>query len=144
MEEMKRGRGRPTIDTGAAGMYSTSRRHTLNSMYMYEGVHLISVAATEIPDSHLLWQEDPRSCTAKGKNGILEQLGRMIVQDGFAEEDCIYVANLSIRALKAGATSREIEKAIRSARMLWKEYLKHPQNQILRMSVLDQLLELCD
>ena len=48
MEEVKRKRGRPRIDAGIVGLYSGSRRQVLNKTYMYEGMHLLKVAATEI------------------------------------------------------------------------------------------------
>ena len=112
MEQEKRGRGRPKIDAHITEVGAPSRRQAINAMYMYEGVHLLSVAATDIPDSHLLYQSDDATMTVKSKNGILEQLGRMVVQDHFSEEDCVYIANLAIAALKNGKTSREVEKAI--------------------------------
>src|SRR5699024_6014005 len=69
---------------------------------MYEAVDLISVAATEIPDSDLLWCSDASTQTAGGKQGILEQLGRRLIQDKFSPDDCITIANYAIQALKAG------------------------------------------
>ena len=47
MEQEKRGRGRPKIFTGPLDEYAPSRRQAMNSMYMYEGIEFISVAATE-------------------------------------------------------------------------------------------------
>ena len=79
MEQDKRGRGRPKIDTHITEAYASSRRQAVNAVYMYEGVDLISVAATEIPDSDLLWCSDASTQTAGGKQGILEQLGRMLI-----------------------------------------------------------------
>ena len=51
MEEKKRGRGRPRLDTRNTEAYAPSRRQAVNSMYMFEAVQLISEAAAEIPDS---------------------------------------------------------------------------------------------
>ena len=51
MEQEKRGRGRPKIDTHITEYGAPSRRQAINAMYMFEGVHLLSVAATDIPDS---------------------------------------------------------------------------------------------
>ena len=48
MEQEKRGRGRPKIDTHITEYGAPSRRQAINAMYMFEGVHLLSVAATEI------------------------------------------------------------------------------------------------
>ena len=47
-EEVGRKRGRPKLDAHITEEYAPSRRQALNKMYMYEGVHLLSVAATEI------------------------------------------------------------------------------------------------
>lgn len=142
MEQEKRGRGRPRIDTHITEIGAPSRRQAINAMYMFEGVHLLSVAATDIPDSHILYQSDDATMTAKSKNGILEQLGRMVVQDHFSEEDCIYIANLAIAALKNGKTSREIEKAIRTVRMTNKKVLADPDNEKLRRLAIEAANEL--
>ena len=131
MEEEKRGRGRPKLDTHLTEFSAPSRRQAINAMYMFEGVHLLSVAATDIPDTDLLWHSDDATQTAKSKNGILEQLGRMRVQDHYKAEDCVYIANLAIAALKNGKTSREIEKAIRNVRMTNKQAEADPDNEWL-------------
>ena len=47
MEQEKRGRGRPKIDTHITEYGAPSRRQAINAMYMFEGVHLLSVAATD-------------------------------------------------------------------------------------------------
>ena len=95
--KVRRGRGRPKLDAHITEEYAPSRRQALNKMYMYEGVHLLSVAATEIPNSEVLWQADRTAVTLKSRDGILEQLGRMAVQDKLGRTDCVYLANLAIR-----------------------------------------------
>ena len=142
MEEEKRGRGRPKLDTHLTEFGAPSRRQAINAMYMYEGVHLLSVAATDIPDSDLLWHSDDATQTATSKNGVLEQLGRMRVQDRYKAEDCVYIANLAIAALKNGKTSREIEKAIRSVRMTNKKAEADPDNEWLHKQALKAANEL--
>jgi len=72
----------------------------------------------------------------------LEQLGRMVVQDHFSEDDCIYIANLAIIALKNGKTSREIEKAIRAIRLPLKEYYKDTDDETLKYRVGTAIMEL--
>lgn len=144
MDEEKRGRGRPKIDTGFLDQYASSRRQAMNAMYMHEGIHIISVAATDIPDNHLLWYSDDKARIARGKNGILEQLGRLVVQDHFPEEDCVYIANLAIAALKSGFKSREIEKAIRMVRMTNKKAAAEPEDETLQYYAIDALRELKD
>ncbi len=142
MEQEKRGRGRPKIDTSITEYGAPSRRQAINAMYMFEGVHLLSVAATDIPDSDLLWHSDDATQTAKGKNGILEQLGRMLEQDHYNEEDCVYIANLAIAALKNGKTSREIEKAIRNVRTANKRSAADPDSEWLHKKAVEAANEL--
>ena len=131
MEQEKRRRGRPKIFTGPLDEYAPSRRQAMNAMYMYEGVEFISVAATEIPDSHLIWVKDDVARTSSGRQGIVEQIGRMVVQDRFGRDDCIYVATLAAAAVKAGYSTREVEKAIRKIRMTNKALNKNPKNKLL-------------
>ena len=109
---------------------------------MYEGVELISVAATEIPDASLLWRSDASTRTAGGKQGILEQLGRMLIQDKFSQDDCITIASFAIQALKAGHTSRKIEKAIRKVRLTNKKASADPENEALNHAAVNALDEL--
>lgn len=128
MEEKKRSRGRPRLDTRNTEAYAPSRRQAVNSMYMFEAVQLISEAATEIPNGNLLWYSDEATWTIKSKDGILEQIGRMLVQDHHEPSHCVYITNLAIAALKSGCTCREIEKAIRKIRMTLKESNQIPNN----------------
>ena len=139
MEQDKRGRGRPKIDTHITEAYASSRRQAVNAVYMYEGVELISVA---IPDSDLLWCSDASTQTAGGKQGILEQLGRMLIQDKFSQDDCITIASFAIQALKAGHTSREIEKAIRKVRLTNKKASADSENEALNHAAVNALDEL--
>lgn len=125
MEEKKRGRGRPRLDVPDS---RCSRRQAVNSMYTNKAVQLILEAATEIPDGKLLWYSDEATWTIKSKDGILEQIGRMLVQDHHEPSHCVYIAHLSIAALKNGCTCREIEKAIRKIRMAFKESTKRPDS----------------
>ena len=125
MEEIKRGRGRPRLDVPNS---RRSRRHDVNTMYINKAAQLISEAATEITDGKLLWYSDDATWTIKSKDGILEQIGRMLIQDKVSQNHCIFIANLSISALKNGCTCREIEKAIRKLRMAFKESTKAPDN----------------
>ena len=125
MEEKKRGRGRPRLNVPNG---RCSRRHAVNSMYVNKAAQLILEAATEIPNGNLLWYSDETTWTIKSKDGILEQIGRMLVQDKVSQNHCIFITNLSIVALKNGCTCREIEKAIRKIRMAFKESSKAPDN----------------
>jgi hypothetical protein len=100
-------------------------------MYMYEGVHLLSVAATEIQNSEVLWREDRTAVTLKSRDGILEQLGRMAVQDKLGHTDCVYLANLAIAAVQNGYTTRKVEVALREIRMAAKSSMKNPDSEAL-------------
>jgi len=129
MEEKKRGRGRPRLDVPNSRY---SRRQAVNSMYTDKASQLISEAATEIPDGKLLWYSDTTTWTIKCKNGILEQIGRMLVPDCQEQSHCVYITNLAISALKNGCTCREIEKAIRKIRLTSKESNNRPDSTYLR------------
>ena len=130
-EEVRRKRGRPKLDARITEEYAPSRRQALNKMYMYEGVHLLSAAATEIQNSEVLWQEDRTAVTVKSRDGILEQLGRMMVQDKLAYTDCAYLANLAIAAIQNGYTTREVEVTLRQVRMAAKSSMKNPDDETL-------------
>lgn len=132
MGDEKRGRGRPKIDASIASSLASSRRAQLNTKYMFDGVFLLSKAGNRIQDSDLLWHSDDATYTAGGRQGILEQIGRMLEQDHIAEEDCIYVASLSAQAVKAGHTTREVEKAIRAIRKTTRELVADPENAACR------------
>ena len=71
------------------------------------------------------------ACTSSGRQGIVEQIGRMVVQDRFGRDDCIYVATLAAAAVKCGYSTREVEKAIRKIRMTNKALNKNPKNKLL-------------
>ena len=129
MEEKKRGRGRPRLDVPNG---RCSRRQAVNSMYVNKAAQLILEAATEIPDKSLLGYSDETTWTIKSKDGILEQIGRMLVQDQYEQSHCVYITNLAISALKNGCTCREIEKAIRKIRLTSKESNNRPDSTYLR------------
>lgn len=129
--EVRRGRGRPKLDAHITEEYAPSRRQALNKMYMYEGVHLLSATATEIQNGEVLWREDRTAVTVKSRDGILEQLGRMMVQDKLAYTDCAYLANLAIAAIQFGNTTREVETVLRKIRMAAKSSMKNPDNEAL-------------
>ena len=129
--EVRRRRGRPKLDAHITEEYAPSRRQALNKMYMYEGVHLLSATATEIQNGEVLWREDRTAVTVKSRDGILEQLGRMMVQDKLAYTDCAYLANLAIAAIQFGNTTREVETVLRKIRMAAKSSMKNPDDEAL-------------
>ncbi len=125
----KRKRGRPAIQIGATAYLDGTRRTQINAKYMFEAINLISEVASDIPDNDLLWYSDDSTQRADGKHGILEQIGRMWLQDNYSAQGCITVANLAIGALKNGCTSRQIENAIRKIRTKTKQAEKNPDDR---------------
>lgn len=101
-----------------------------------------SEAASEIPDRSMLWYSDDVTQTATGKHGILEQIGRMWLQDQMSYDSCVFIANLSIGALKAGYTSREIQYAIRRIRNAANLVEKNPDNDWFYQSEVEAVREL--
>lgn len=128
----KRKRGRPPINISKTISLDGTRRTLVNAQYMFEAISIIKEAASKIPDNHLLWYSDDLTQTANGKHGILEQIGRMYLQDGYDADSCIIAANCSVSALKAGYTSREIERAIRALRTATRKLETDPKNKRLR------------
>lgn len=131
MEETKKGRGRPRFDAHITEQYYTSRRQAVNKTYMQEGAYLLKVAATEIPGGEVLYSVDRKAMTMKSRDGILEQLGRMVLQDHLSHDDCVYLANLAIAAVKEGYTTREVEIALRKIRMAAKSSIANPESKML-------------
>ncbi|MCD8380892.1 MAG: hypothetical protein LUC95_11395 [Lachnospiraceae bacterium] len=132
MENEKRKRGRPRIDADFIGDLAPSHRAQVNMKYMYDGVVFLSDYSGEIPGHNLIWKEDPATCSASGKQGVAEQLGRMLEQDHLLLGDCIYFANEAAGALEAGHTSREVEKALRAARLAMKKYMADQEDEEAR------------
>lgn len=89
-------------------------------------------------DSHFSWL----TMFYTGKHGVLEQIGRMYLQDQMSYDSCVFIANLSISALKAGCTSREIEYAIRKIRNAARLVEKNPDNDWFYQSEVKAVLEL--
>ncbi len=101
-ENLKRCRGRPKIDTGFLTGNYDSRRATVNKKYMYDATLLLDIIGDEIPDSKLLYNIDCPINEVVHKDGILEQLGRLFVQDNMEYEDFVYIANLVVKIIESG------------------------------------------
>ena len=139
----KRMRGRPKVDTHLTEGHYDNRRKELNYKYMFEGTGVLMDAAEEIPEKHILYEVDHEHFRFKAcKTGILEQLGRLRIQDNAALEDCIIVANFAIAGLKAGVGVKEITIAIRKLRTALKKYCADEENEFLRMEFRRALYEL--
>ena len=130
----KRKRGRPKVDTHLTEGYYDNRRKELNYKYMFEGTGVLMDAAEEIPERTILYEMDKENrCFKACKTGILEQLGRLRIQDNAALEDCVIVANYAIDAIKAGVGVKEITVAIRKVRTALKKYKTDVENEDLEM-----------
>ena len=139
----KRKRGRPKVDTHLTEGHYDNRRKELNYKYMFEGTGVLMDAAEEIPEKHILYEVDHEHFRFKAcKTGILEQLGRLRIQDNSALEDCVIVANYAIDAIKAGVGVKEITVAIRKLRTALKKYSAEEENEFLRMEFRRALYEL--
>lgn len=134
-EQTKRKRGRPKIDAGLTSNGASSRRQAVNRKYMFDGICLITVASTKIPDVEMIWYSDDKTRTAKCKNGILEQIGRMQTQDNRPWDECAYITKLAAQAVKAGHHAKEVEIAIRRIRMAWKKATADPDDPALANDV---------
>jgi hypothetical protein len=101
---------------------------------MFEGTGVLMDAAYEIPERTILYEMDKENrCFKACKTGILEQLGRMRIQDNTSLEDCIIVANYAIDAIKAGVGDKEITIAMRRVRTTMKKYHADVENEDLEM-----------
>ena len=139
----KRKRGRPKVDTHLTEGHYDNRRKELNYKYMFEGTGILIDAAEEIPEKHILYEVDHENFRFKAcKTGILEQIGRLRIQDNAALEDCVIVANYAIDAIKAGVGVKEITVAIRKLRTALKKYSADEENEFLRMEFRRALYEL--
>ena len=122
------------MDTHLTEGYYDNRRQELNYKYMFEGTGVLMDAADEIPERTILYEMDKENrCFKACKTGILEQLGRMRIQDDISLEDCIIVANYAIDALKAGVGVKEITIAIRRVRTTMKKHHADVENEDLEM-----------
>ena len=130
----KRKQGRPKVDTHITDGQFNNRRQELNYKYMFEGTGVLMDAADEIPERTILYEIDDSNLRFKAcKNGILEQLGRMRVQDNVSLDDCIIIANYAIDAIKAGVGVKEITVAIRKVRSALKKYKTDVENEDLEI-----------
>ena len=130
----KRKQGRPKVDTHITDGQFNNHRHELNYKYMFEGTGVLMDAADEIPERTILYEIDDSNLRFKAcKNGILEQLGRMRIQDNVSLDDCIIIANYAIDAIKAGVGVKEITVAIRKVRTALKKNKTDVENEDLEM-----------
>ena len=122
VSENKRRRGRPTVFQRdhmegmerwcTANKYRTRRNHV--AAYYRSSVFGILEDHNDIPYLAEIFRIDGDVCIQKGE--IIEQLGRMHVQDGYGEDTIIYAATLAARFYHNGNTVKEIAAYLRRVR----------------------------
>ena len=125
--ENKRGRGRLSVTEKIAGENSAlyekiitdgkqyrSYRSVADAAYVVNAARVLSEAASEIEDLKLICGPD-YLCRS-----ILNQLGRMLMSEGFSKSDVIVIAKEAIKGKKDGRSVKEIEQYIRHGRLTGK------------------------
>ena len=104
----------PTMRNAIDDMRDTeSDRSRTNAIYYLEGMGILQ--------RHLGEQGFADTFFSPGKRKavwtcIVEQIGRMSLQNNYSEESCKQIADLAIQYLKDGHTVRAVEKWIRHGR----------------------------
>ena len=121
--ENKRRRGRPTVfqrdhmeefDRFISGAYEEKTRRTIVAHYYRSSVFGILEDHNDIPYLEGIFLIDGDACIQKGE--IIEQLGRMYVQDGYGEDTIVDAATLAARFYHNGNTVKEIAAYLRRVR----------------------------
>ena len=123
----KKKRGRPSIDEQHDGFVqflantdtrNMSHRAHVNLFYRTSGVSFVTDHRDSIPHHDTLIQPYKDSYIQKKVGvGVLEQLGRMIEQDRYAESDVLQIAVIASDALYKGLKAKEVEQYIRRGRV---------------------------
>lgn len=119
---MKRGRKDVFTQSGCMGLKKLfendgNTKRTLQARYYQvcaQGV--ITEAASEFPILNKIFYLDKDSQTIVWKREILEQLGRMLNQDGYPREDVITVARIAAEMLADGWQVKAIKRYILNGR----------------------------
>ena len=126
-------RGRPSVyeRTGFQAFEKAAKsvsgvkttRGLANVLYQTDGLAIVIEAASDIRNVDLLCSsiiDVEAGKPVKMKQGILEQIGRLHMQDGRRRIDCAYVAQLAANALADGYTAKQVEKFVRQGRLTHK------------------------
>lgn len=120
----KRKRGRPTAAAAHAGQdfaddmkrYFSDKTTRTQAAHFYSSAAypLLSEAASEIPylDGIFCIFKSNGIDALKQKEEIIEQLGRMIEQDGYSDNDVLKVASIAAKAYHDGYKVKEIKAYI--------------------------------
>lgn len=94
----------------------THRSH-VNTFYRTAAANFIGEHFSELPQAGKLVRPVKGSyIPCKTGLSVLEQLGRMIEQDGYSEQDVLLISDLASRMLDRGFTVKEVERYIRLGR----------------------------
>ena len=105
----------PTLRGMIDGMMTDleSERSKTNLIYYLEGMGILRRhLGDEGFEQHFF---TPKGNKVKGKC-IVEQIGRMRLQNNYSEESCRQIADVAIKLLQDGFTVRAVEKWIRQGR----------------------------
>lgn len=119
----KKKKGRPSVFARPSGreeeqvyksifesLHTGSARKLANMLYVTEG-HSIADECVNVRETFFT-----KDGTAKGQ-AILEQIGRMRLQDGYSEDSCKTVLEVSVKLWQAGLPVKTIESKIRQSRI---------------------------
>ena len=119
-DSKKKKRGRPKVFTRTLGDDDfadviraqgdvDSERSITNRLYYHEGLSI----AQKVCNTREIFYTPKGNCR---RNCILEQIGRMSLQNNYDQESCEWALKVALRALKEGFTVREIESYLRHGR----------------------------
>lgn len=78
--------------------------------------YVLSEAASDIPYLDGIYYRSDTEMILRQKGEIIEQLGRMLQQDGYRKEDVIEAARIAARAYHDGCTVKQIKAWIMKVR----------------------------
>lgn len=119
-DSKKKKRGRPTVFTRTLGDDDfadviraqgdvDSERSITNRPYYHEGLSI----AQKVCNTREIFYTPKGNCR---RNCILEQIGRMSLQNNFDQESCEWALRVALSTLEKGCTVRQIEKYLRHGR----------------------------
>ena len=119
---MKRGRKDVYTQYGCESLrlYSVGEEITSRTVqarfYQALAIPLLHQAVNDYPELKNIYFLDLARMQVKQKPEIIEQLGRMYAQDGYAEEDVLSVARTAAEAIGQGYTVKAVKAYIISGR----------------------------
>lgn len=117
-------RGRPTIHSdslkeGMSLMFPGLSERSLVNLYFAAGGYDVAeqlLGKDKASRSFLHSPDEPCGSKLYRGQGILEQVGRMKLQDGYSDNDCKTIMGIALRLRDNGWTVRDVERWIRNGR----------------------------